>query len=59
MTDLQVILQATIKMMKIFPLVLPATIVGLAVLAVEERRVTNVRKTFEKYRQLQKVARRL
>ena len=37
MTDLQIILQASIRTIKYFPLVLPTVIIGLAVLTVEER----------------------
>lgn len=37
MTDLQIILQASIRTIKYFPLVLPTVIIGLAVLTVEEK----------------------
>lgn len=39
MNNLRILVQATIKTIKYFPLVFPATIVGLAVLAVGEREV--------------------
>lgn len=38
MTKLQILFQAILKTIKYFPLVLPTVIIGLAVLAVEERR---------------------
>lgn len=36
--EIKIILQATVKTIKYFPLVLPILIIGLAVLAVDERR---------------------
>lgn len=43
MTDAQIILQGVIKMMKFFPLLVPTIVLGLAVLAVDERREVNER----------------